>query len=83
MWTWWNNLSPRDRSWIAIGAALLLALFMGRFHDDGTTSSTYAEETADSRYVKEAERAGYKGAEAERIAIEAKRLCEATNGKDC
>ena len=83
MWGAWHELTPRARAaWVIGGLIILLALVNGSNSDQPNSVASSAP-VADPRYVKAVEREGYKGSEAENIAVAAERLCRNTGGTDC
>lgn len=87
-WRAFGDASPMVRGAVVVGAIATFLAIVDRDRPRATDAEVQAAIDAsyrkiDSRYTDAANRAGYKGKEAEEIGAAAARLCRGTGGSDC
>jgi hypothetical protein len=92
MWSWFKSLDKANRTLVLVLASVGLLFVAAALTPEPASRSLATEFAAerpassgyvDPRYREAAERRGYKGKEAEDIAVAAERLCRGTGGADC
>ena len=90
MWSWLKSLDRSNRLLLIFGTLFALVFLADHLSPKSAVStasydqpSNYAPSIADDRYVREAERDGYKGKDAQNVALAAQELCRGTGGRDC